>query len=608
MLKLILILILPFICYANNSLFILPSFPKDANFYAITNQNKAYIFNISNIILEYNFNTMSISDVLYLNYTFTFYDQLSDNNIYVLQHSIFYIGNNIYYRINILDNIINIFNLKGKLVPNVGNLAICDQNKLFVYTKYYTNYQLEIYDEISNSWTIHIIDDHLQDAFGYLGLGGYYGYNGIIYFFCEKNFDNYYIASYDYTNSNLTYLFSCNNNYFCININIILNNKMFSRYTDKYFDLNTFSMVDNTDTSWNFFTIYGITKNFFLMGYDDYPDIKYFFNINLNTVTQYNNEYYEFNLYTYKNKDIITIPIKYPVNYLNDFTIGFNLKDIPDYHYMYPSFNIILGDQSKLEERCSFNGWYHIDHCVCLPNYSGENCNLCNKGYYGNNCIMAEYCDPFGGNLSDGLSGNGSCLCKQYFFNHYCSQCITDVPRYGPDCSICPNCNSGSCNQGRYSHGECLCNLGIIGEYCDQCYDKNSIGKDCISCYSRCNGGKCVKTGYYANVSDIQCICAPKWRGEFCQITCPNCIFGHCGDDGYCKCDIGWSGEFCENKDLLGYFPLWAIISSIISFIAILSMIIIYKRYKTLVNENIPRNLDNFFNFRKESNKAYIRP
>ena len=608
MLKLFLIVILPFFCYCDTNLFISPNIPAGIH-YAITNQNKAYIFNYSNIILEYNFNTMNISDIIYLNYVFSIGENF-DRNIFILQNKLVYMSENVKFIMNIFDNSINIFNLQGKFTGYPYYHAINDQNKVFVYTKFNTKYQLEIYDELNDSWTIHFIDDNINNAFSEFGIGANYGYNGIIYFIHIKGFfDDYgYLVSYDYINSNLTYLFYCKYQNLCKQINIILNNKMFSTTTDKYFDLNSFSIVNNPDTSWNFFNIYSITKNFFLLGNDDYPDKKYFFNINLNTIREFNNEYYKFNLFINNNK---YIPITYTNNYLNDFTIAFNMEE--DYQYIYKKFNFIIGDQSKLEAKCNFNGWYNNDNCICLSNFFGKFCDQCNKGYFGNKCYMSLYCDPFGGNILDGLSGNGSCICNKNFQNKVCSDCIDDVPRYGPYCNICPNCNSGYCQSGRTQNGNCICKdpyftKNIIGKYCNECSQIDQVGKNCDYCSNFCNGGSCENNGYYVNITDIKCICPPKFRGPGCKITCSKCLFGICGDDGYCKCDIGWSGEFCENKNSLESFPLWAIISSIISFVTILCMIFIYKRYKTLVNENIPRNLDNFFNFRKESNKAYIRP
>lgn len=159
---------------------------------------------------------------------------------------------------------------------------------------------------------------------------------------------------------------------------------------------------------------------------------------------------------------------------------------------------------------------------------------------------------------------NSCAVCKDGFDpSTDCMQCLPGY--YGENCSKCPDCNHGSCNDGKTGNGRCVCNEGWgPAEQCTQCLE-GYWGLSCEACPSCHNHGKC-DDGFHGTgncVCDtnfdqrIDCEnCIPGYYGEKCSDICPSsndyvCSnHGVCNDgtlgNGYCKCNEGFTGIKCD--------------------------------------------------------------
>ena len=140
-------------------------------------------------------------------------------------------------------------------------------------------------------------------------------------------------------------------------------------------------------------------------------------------------------------------------------------------------------------------------------------CNekICNKGFFGPDCLECKlcingFCDGSGTN-----KGNGKCICNNGWSGKLCNNC--DIGFYGENCSKCEDCKNGLCDgsNSRFGTGKCKCFQPYIGDKCDRCLD-NYYG---VNCSKKCNN--------------------------------KNCLNNKCNFDGSCeKCIDGYQGNNCD--------------------------------------------------------------
>ncbi|TSP36071.1 Laminin subunit gamma-3 [Bagarius yarrelli] len=171
----------------------------------------------------------------------------------------------------------------------------------------------------------------------------------------------------------------------------------------------------------------------------------------------------------------------------------------------------------------------------CLGNTSGEQCEKCQSGYYGNaldrslkpsqKCFPCV-CNPAGtlGAINDCDPRTGRCLCLRHVTGRDCGRCEFGYYNLQPGlgCDSC-NCNPvGSSSSMCHSiTGQCTCRTGIEGKMCDVC-----------------------QTGFFGFSS----------RGcRACNCDPMGSVSMQCHVNGTCPCRQGFIGYKCDKCELNHY-------------------------------------------------------
>ncbi|XP_030761845.1 laminin subunit gamma-1-like isoform X2 [Sitophilus oryzae] len=187
--------------------------------------------------------------------------------------------------------------------------------------------------------------------------------------------------------------------------------------------------------------------------------------------------------------------------------------------------------------------------CICQHNTTGENCEFCRRGYYGNALAgTSEDCLPCG------CPEGGACI-QLGDDEIMCVECPTGYS--GPRCDICSDGFFGD-PTGRFGPPT-PCQLCE----CSENIDLNAIGNcntttgECLRCIHNTGGSRCeiCLPGYYGNA-----LVLPKGDCKKCQCFPPGThdLLGEpiCDQStGSCQCKahvVGVNCDQCEN----GYFNI----------------------------------------------------
>ncbi|XP_010294871.1 PREDICTED: laminin subunit beta-4 [Phaethon lepturus] len=222
--------------------------------------------------------------------------------------------------------------------------------------------------------------------------------------------------------------------------------------------------------------------------------------------------------------------------------------------------------------------------CNCLKGYSGDRCDECPSGFYGNPGSPGLGCAPCPCNNNIDVTDPESC-------NHVtgeCTKCLHNT--HGANCQFCKpgyfgsaldqDCQRCTCNPAGVrpamcpgedatclcdpATGACPCLPNVVGMTCDQCasgYWDLASGKGCQICdcdpknsqSNQCNQltGQCPCTlgysgrrcdeceeNYFGNPQThcVSCECNPEGTGQ------PKCDKA----TGVCNCRAGVTGRFCN--------------------------------------------------------------
>lgn len=217
-----------------------------------------------------------------------------------------------------------------------------------------------------------------------------------------------------------------------------------------------------------------------------------------------------------------------------------------------------------------------------------KNCGACLPGYFGPECSLCPACNH--GTCDDGMSGSGQCKCSEGWGPEgQCVQCLEGF--FGLDCQRCPSCNGhGKCDDGLAGSGKCKCDEHFDERRdCENC-EPGFFGLECKGECPRTQQGVCDKHGLCDDMmlGDGYCRCNDGFVGIKCdtpydQDKCnPHCVSGKGGCDqkkGVCVCYYGNTGKDCGS----GASNIWITVSVtlmtvIFLMIAIFVIVIVHRK------------------------------
>lgn len=129
---------------------------------------------------------------------------------------------------------------------------------------------------------------------------------------------------------------------------------------------------------------------------------------------------------------------------------------------------------------CALNSFNDLV-CTCEEGYTGQRCERCADGFFGNPTQLGDYCTrcTCSGNIDHSVNGScdsvtGQCLkCTNGATGDQCDRCL---PGYYGDVVVAKNCARCACNECgtvtavcNHTIGACQCKRNVIGDGCDSC-------------------------------------------------------------------------------------------------------------------------------------------
>ncbi|CAI2351123.1 unnamed protein product [Caenorhabditis sp. 36 PRJEB53466] len=198
---------------------------------------------------------------------------------------------------------------------------------------------------------------------------------------------------------------------------------------------------------------------------------------------------------------------------------------------------------NNFAKSCDVSEEGQLLQCNCKPGYTGDRCDRCAAGYFGQPQQVGGSCEPCQCNGNNNLTDSRSChpvsgdcyLCEQHTDGRHCEWCAQWF--YG-DALTAKNCSSCECNQCGSSYcdnrsGGCECKTNVEGDSCDRCKPDHWGFSKCQGCQACHCGTAAFST--QCNVESGQCTCRPGAVG----MRCEHCEHGYWnyGEHGCDKCD-----------------------------------------------------------------------
>ncbi|XP_077268130.1 wing blister isoform X1 [Temnothorax americanus] len=198
-------------------------------------------------------------------------------------------------------------------------------------------------------------------------------------------------------------------------------------------------------------------------------------------------------------------------------------------------------------ERCPCNGGtcdQETGRCLeCRGNTEGWKCERCKEAHFGNpleqNCMPCN-CSSLGSNSIQCEQTTGQCPCRPLFTGRDCFSCIEGYGNVTAGCREC-DCDVGAIDGSCDSvSGVCRCTPGVVGFRCDRCdVDHYGLSAD------GCKGCGCNNLGSTNSACDIvsgQCQCKSHVIGRQCN-ECNVGYWGFASGAGCTSCDCDSMGS-----------------------------------------------------------------
>ena len=174
---------------------------------------------------------------------------------------------------------------------------------------------------------------------------------------------------------------------------------------------------------------------------------------------------------------------------------------------------------------CNVSAYGEVLFCKCNPGYSGERCERCDAGFFGEPTRPGGSCQPCNCNNNNNLTDPRAChplsgdcyLCEQNTNGRHCEYC--DAWYYGDAVAAknCTGCDCDQCGSNQCNHqtGSCACKPNIVGDDCDRCAPDHWGFSKCQGCYP-CHCATAASSGQCHGETG-QCACRPGAAGLRCE-------------------------------------------------------------------------------------------
>ncbi|XP_014204068.2 laminin subunit alpha-1 [Copidosoma floridanum] len=188
----------------------------------------------------------------------------------------------------------------------------------------------------------------------------------------------------------------------------------------------------------------------------------------------------------------------------------------------------------------------------CRGNTEGWQCERCKEAHYGDptefNCLPCA-CDPLGSTSHLCDLRSGQCICRPLHEGRDCSLCIEGFGNVTAGCVEC-DCGIGAAdNNCDPRSGLCSCNSGVVGSKCDAC-DVDHFGLSFDGC-TDCNCNSLGSVTTHCDIVSGQCQCKKNVIGR----QCSSCLANHWGlvtgaGCSPCECDpVGSHNATCHDAN-----------------------------------------------------------
>ncbi|VDM65097.1 unnamed protein product [Strongylus vulgaris] len=192
---------------------------------------------------------------------------------------------------------------------------------------------------------------------------------------------------------------------------------------------------------------------------------------------------------------------------------------------------------------CQVSEYGQLLSCNCKPGYTGDRCDRCAAGFYGEPQRPGGSCQPCDCNNNNNLTDSRAChpitgdcyLCEGNTDGRRCEWCASWYHGDAISAKNCTECTCNKCGSNACDNkaGTCDCKPNVEGLNCDSCLPDYWGFSRCAGCHP-CHCG-IAASSTQCDGENGQCSCRPGAAG----LRCEHCEHGfwNYGEYGCQKCD-----------------------------------------------------------------------